>query len=175
MGVVVLISLLFCCSVVLLSWIWKLFYKIWWKPMKLQRCLNEQGIYGHPIKLLYGNLRDMVSSMRQAQSQPINLTHKIVPRVIPFLHQTVKSYGLAKYECEKWAKHRRILNPAFHQEKLKRMVPAMITSCTELISRWEKLVGSEGSYSEREKYTSVQNRMKNQRIIHLSLMYEGAL
>ncbi|KAJ8626829.1 hypothetical protein MRB53_020136 [Persea americana] len=93
MGVVVLISLLFCCSVVLLSWIWKLFYKIWWKPMKLQRCLNEQGIYGHPIKLLYGNLRDMVSSMRQAQSQPINLTHKIVPRVIPFLHQTVKSYA----------------------------------------------------------------------------------
>ena len=37
-------------------------------------------------------------------------------------------------------------------------------------STWERV-----SYSEREKYTSVQNRMKNQRRIHLSLMYEGAL
>lgn len=27
--------------------------------------------------------------------------------------------GLVNYDGEKWAKHRRILNPAFHQEKLK--------------------------------------------------------
>ena len=27
--------------------------------------------------------------------------------------------GLANYEGEKWAKHRRIINPTFHLEKLK--------------------------------------------------------
>ena len=93
MGAVVLISLMFC-SVVLLSWIWKLFCKIWLKPRELQRQLNEQGIYGHPYKLLYGNLKEIGRSRRQAQSQPINLNHKIVSRVLPFLHQTVKSYGM---------------------------------------------------------------------------------
>ncbi|XP_062215848.1 cytochrome P450 CYP72A616-like isoform X2 [Phragmites australis] len=55
--------------------------------------------------------------------------------------------GLASYDGEKWAKHRRILNPAFHLEKLKRMLPAFSTCCTELIDRWEtKFAGSEGSY-----------------------------
>nr|WOT19183.1 CYP72A385-like protein 2 [Echinochloa crus-galli var. crus-galli] len=55
--------------------------------------------------------------------------------------------GLASYDGEKWAKHRRILNPAFHLEKLKRMLPAFSTCCTELTDRWEsKLAGSDGSY-----------------------------
>ncbi|KAL6842590.1 hypothetical protein ACP4OV_027434 [Aristida adscensionis] len=55
--------------------------------------------------------------------------------------------GLATYDGEKWAKHRRIMNPAFHLEKLKCMLPAFSTCCTELIDRWEsKVSGSDGSY-----------------------------
>ncbi|ONM40052.1 cytochrome P450 family 72 subfamily A polypeptide 8 [Zea mays] len=56
--------------------------------------------------------------------------------------------GVASYDGEKWAKHRRILNPAFHLEKLKRMQPAFLTCCTELIDRWDKEVagGSDGSF-----------------------------
>ncbi|KAJ4975165.1 hypothetical protein NE237_000271 [Protea cynaroides] len=53
--------------------------------------------------------------------------------------------GLLGYEGEKWAKHRRIINPAFHMEKLKRMVSAFYASCNEMVSKWEKLVPSEGS------------------------------
>ncbi|KQK08831.1 cytochrome P450 72A13 [Brachypodium distachyon] len=54
--------------------------------------------------------------------------------------------GLASYDGEKWARHRRILNPAFHLEKLKGMSPAFSTCCTELIDSWEsKLANSDGS------------------------------
>nr|GMD28874.1 cytochrome P450 CYP72A219-like [Ipomoea batatas]GME19763.1 cytochrome P450 CYP72A219-like [Ipomoea batatas] len=53
--------------------------------------------------------------------------------------------GLATYEKDKWVKHRRLLNPAFHAEKLKHMVPAFYLSCSEMLSKWEKLVGAEGS------------------------------
>ncbi|KAL0353990.1 UNVERIFIED_CONTAM: cytochrome [Sesamum angustifolium] len=53
--------------------------------------------------------------------------------------------GIASYETDKWAKHRRLINPAFHVEKLKHMVPAFYLSCADMLSKWEKIVPSEGS------------------------------
>ncbi|KAJ4726550.1 Cytochrome P450 [Melia azedarach] len=53
--------------------------------------------------------------------------------------------GLGNSEGQKWTKHRKIINPAFHLEKLKRMLPAFYQSCSEMISEWEKLVALEGS------------------------------
>ncbi|KAH9779542.1 cytochrome P450 72A15 [Citrus sinensis] len=53
--------------------------------------------------------------------------------------------GLASLEGEKWAKHRKLINPAFHQEKLKLMLPAFYLSCTEIITKWEKQMSVEGS------------------------------
>ncbi|CDJ26633.1 unnamed protein product [Triticum aestivum] len=54
--------------------------------------------------------------------------------------------GVATYEGEQWVKHRRILNPAFHLEKLKLMMPAFSTCCQELVSRWTQSLGSDGTY-----------------------------
>ncbi|XP_048442853.1 cytochrome P450 CYP72A219-like isoform X1 [Pyrus x bretschneideri] len=53
--------------------------------------------------------------------------------------------GIALYEGEKWAKHRRIINPVFHLEKLKRMLPEFYQSCSEMIVEWESLMLKEGS------------------------------
>ncbi|KAB2615864.1 cytochrome P450 CYP72A219-like [Pyrus ussuriensis x Pyrus communis] len=53
--------------------------------------------------------------------------------------------GIALYEGEKWAKHQRIINPVFHLEKLKRMLPAFYESCSEMIVEWESLVLKESS------------------------------
>jgi cytochrome P450 len=50
--------------------------------------------------------------------------------------------GLIEHEGEKWTKHRRIINPAFHLEKLKLMLPAFSTSCDELIIKWDMLIDS---------------------------------
>ncbi|CAL5038380.1 unnamed protein product [Urochloa decumbens] len=51
--------------------------------------------------------------------------------------------GVGSHEGEKWAKHRRIINPAFHQEKLKRMLPAFAACCKDLVERWECLAAGE--------------------------------
>ncbi|KAJ0678055.1 putative secologanin synthase [Helianthus annuus] len=53
--------------------------------------------------------------------------------------------GLADAECDRWSKHRKIINPAFHVEKLKHMVPAFYTCCTEMINKWEDMLRRESS------------------------------
>ncbi|KAL3733980.1 hypothetical protein ACJRO7_023346 [Eucalyptus globulus] len=64
--------------------------------------------------------------------------------------------GLVNHEGEKWARHRKIINPAFHMEKLKLMLPAFYSSCTEMVGRWEKLVSVERS-CEIDAWVDLQN------------------
>ncbi|XP_010552154.1 PREDICTED: cytochrome P450 72A15-like [Tarenaya hassleriana] len=68
----------------------------------------------------------------------------------PPSHPMVKllASGVATYDGEKWSKHRKIINPAFHLEKLKKMVPALYENCGEVISKWERLILEGGSSVE---------------------------
>ncbi|XP_012850655.1 PREDICTED: cytochrome P450 CYP72A219-like isoform X2 [Erythranthe guttata] len=54
----------------------------------------------------------------------------------------VISGGIALLEGEKWSKHRKIINPAFHLHKLKNMAPAIGLSCTNMISKLKSKVCS---------------------------------
>ncbi|KAF3603535.1 hypothetical protein F2Q69_00038361 [Brassica cretica] len=56
--------------------------------------------------------------------------------------------GLASYKEDKWARHRRIINPAFHLEKIKKMVPAFHHCCSEVVCQWERLFTDEESSCE---------------------------
>ncbi|XP_039686605.1 cytochrome P450 72A68-like isoform X8 [Medicago truncatula] len=64
--------------------------------------------------------------------------------------------GLISHEGEQWSKHRKIINPAFHLEKLKIMLPIYLKSCDDLISKWEKMLASDGS-CEMDVWPFLQN------------------
>ncbi|XP_076929060.1 cytochrome P450 CYP72A219-like [Bidens hawaiensis] len=53
--------------------------------------------------------------------------------------------GLVTLEGDQWVKHRKLINPAFHVEKLKNMVPAFHLSCSEMLGKWEMLIPTNGS------------------------------
>ncbi|XP_057429234.1 11-oxo-beta-amyrin 30-oxidase-like [Lotus japonicus] len=55
------------------------------------------------------------------------------------------SVGLVEYEGEKWAKHRKIITPAFHTDKLKIMLPAFLKSSHDMISKWKEMLSLDGS------------------------------
>ncbi|XP_022936867.1 cytochrome P450 CYP72A219-like isoform X2 [Cucurbita moschata] len=65
----------------------------------------------------------------------------------PSMNPLVKLFagGLVNHEGAKWAKHRKIINPAFHLEKLKVMVPAFYHSCYDMVSKWGSMVFENGS------------------------------
>ncbi|CAN6452891.1 unnamed protein product [Victoria cruziana] len=48
---------------------------------------------------------------------------------------TILARGLANLEGEQWAVQRRRINPVFHLEKVKGMLPSFFTSCSELVQR----------------------------------------
>lgn len=51
--------------------------------------------------------------------------------------------GLANLEGEKWRMHRKIINPAFHVEKLKVMLPTFFECCNDMVSKWEVMLSSD--------------------------------
>ncbi|XP_077229663.1 cytochrome P450 CYP72A616-like isoform X2 [Tasmannia lanceolata] len=84
------------------------------------------------------------------------LGHIRKPRVNPLVR--LLSKGINSLDGKEWAKRRRMIAPAFHIEKLKGMVPAFSTSCSEMIKRWGDYVGPQGSceldvWSEFENLT----------------------
>ncbi|KAK6134441.1 hypothetical protein DH2020_031820 [Rehmannia glutinosa] len=82
-----------------------------------------------------------------------DLFHKPLPD--PIGH-TVAG-GLLFLEDEKWAKHRKIINPAFHMEKLKNMVPAIRLSCSNMVDKWEALFSSSDKSREIDVWPSFEN------------------
>ncbi|KAL9273977.1 Cytochrome P450 CYP72A219-like protein [Drosera capensis] len=66
------------------------------------------------------------------------------PKVNPLVE--LLAPGFIQFEGDKWAQHRKLMNPAFHVEKLKLMLPAFYASCKELVNKWEKIVTETGSH-----------------------------
>ncbi|XP_076957708.1 cytochrome P450 CYP72A219-like [Bidens hawaiensis] len=67
---------------------------------------------------------------------------------------TMLAKGVVSVDGDEWVKHRKIINPAFHVEKLKLMLPAFHISCSEMISKWAGM--TKGRSCEVDVYPHLQ-------------------
>ncbi|XP_051152148.1 cytochrome P450 CYP72A219-like isoform X2 [Andrographis paniculata] len=54
--------------------------------------------------------------------------------------------GTGWLEGDKWAKHRKLVVPAFYVEKLKYMVSSFHFCCSNLLSKWDEIIPNEGAF-----------------------------
>ncbi|XP_042434425.1 cytochrome P450 72A397-like [Zingiber officinale] len=71
-------------------------------------------------------------------------------------HEKLLAMGVSALEGEEWANRRKIINPAFHIEKLKSMVPAFQKSCIDMVERWRNMTSEQGS-CEVDVWDQLQN------------------
>ncbi|KAL0406689.1 UNVERIFIED_CONTAM: cytochrome [Sesamum latifolium] len=159
-------------TVVSIALVVKVLNWVWFRPKKLEKLLRQQGLNGNPYKLFLGDMQDLTDVLKTQQPKTLKLSDDLRPHIFPYYHNIIDKFseilskprlfhkalpdpigetivgGLACLEDEKWAKHRKIVNQAFHMEKLKNMIPAMFLSCSKMIEKWEALVSGSGSSQE---------------------------
>jgi hypothetical protein len=91
---------IFILLVTILTLGWRILNWLWMTPKYLERRLREQGLAGNSYRLLSGDLKDSSLMSKQAISKPITFSDDISPRVIPFFHHTVKTYGTSTNFCD---------------------------------------------------------------------------
>lgn len=76
-----------------LAWAWRILNWLWLRPKKLERLLREQGFKGNSYRFLSGDLKERVKMLKESRSRPIGLSDDPVPRIMPFVLQSVNTYG----------------------------------------------------------------------------------
>ncbi|THG09637.1 hypothetical protein TEA_022169 [Camellia sinensis var. sinensis] len=110
-GSVALVSLLTCA--------WRVVKWVWWRPKQIEKRLREQGFKGNPYKLLYGDMKEMISVMKEARSKPMDASSDdIVPHVIPSYHHCLNLHGKDYFQWMGTTPRVTIANPKHIKEIL---------------------------------------------------------
>ncbi|KAG8370316.1 hypothetical protein BUALT_Bualt14G0104200 [Buddleja alternifolia] len=178
---------------IVILWAWKVFNWAWLEPKRMEKFLRSQGLKGNSYRFLLGDSREISDMYEEAYSKTLGPYDDIVPRVMPFIEKTVKTYGynsfawigprariiiseaelmrvvlnkhrnyqksfrvfnkiirlaiggLVYYEGDEWSKSRVKLNPAFHIDKLKQMLPSIQSCCGSILSQWKDKMSENGT------------------------------
>ncbi|KAI3859921.1 hypothetical protein MKX03_006984 [Papaver bracteatum] len=136
------------------------FQIIWWKPKSLEKLLKQQDFSWRQKRLIvFLNAFWFGTTPRVLICDP-DMMREILSNKFGHLRKpplNLLTKGLTVLENDKWAKHRRVMTPAFHHEKLKEMMPAFTSCCAKLIERWIDLVGLSGESYEVDVWPELQN------------------
>ncbi|KAI9083545.1 hypothetical protein K1719_034487 [Acacia pycnantha] len=136
------------------------------KPMNLSHDIipRASSFFNHIVNQYGKNNPFMWSgaSPRIIITDPVllkDVMNKIYDFTKPDQNPLVKllATGVANYNGDQWAKHRRIINPAFNVEKLKIMLPTFYESINDMVDKWEKMLSSHGGSCEIDVWPFLQD------------------
>ncbi|KAL5990006.1 hypothetical protein ACLOJK_010902 [Asimina triloba] len=135
----------------------RLMKEAWSKPMNLTHQIAARVFpYFHDLVQKEGTTPRVIVNDPELMKQVLSnkFGHFCKPPINPWIK--ILTMGITNLEGEDWVKRRRVITPAFHVEKLKAMMPAFSTSCSEFIARWREMVGPQGS-RELDVWPEFQN------------------
>ncbi|GLJ24472.1 hypothetical protein SUGI_0467320 [Cryptomeria japonica] len=127
----------------------KLIYEVTSKPMKLSHDIAARvqpyyhywsKIYGSIFLIWLGPVPTLVIGTSELVKEALadKKGYYGKPRWDPFMKELLGE-GLIVLNGDKWAHHRRIINPSFHTDKLKDMASSMVESTVNMLEKWEKV------------------------------------
>ncbi|XP_024932549.3 cytochrome P450 CYP72A616 [Ziziphus jujuba] len=132
----------------------RLISEAWSKPLSLAHqiiprvdpfTMNNFQKYGKLSICWFGTTPKLIimepEMIKEVLSNKQSHFHK--PPLSPLI--TILTRGLTTLQGDNWARHRRIINPAFHLERLKEMVPVFTISCGKMMEKWERMVSLQGT------------------------------
>ncbi|XWS23055.1 hypothetical protein CRYUN_Cryun29cG0088800 [Craigia yunnanensis] len=97
------------------------------------------SLYGKNFLYWYGPQAHLVVTEPELVKEILNNKDGAYPKQeIQGYWKKLLGYGLVSSSGEKWVKHRKLANYAFHAESLKGMIPSMISSVEMMLERWRK-------------------------------------
>ncbi|XP_031474377.1 cytochrome P450 CYP72A219-like [Nymphaea colorata] len=146
-----------------------MFFEAWSKPMSLCHDIAPRVLpffdhvvkkYGKMCVVWYGNIPVVIVSSPDLVKEVLtNRSGEFVKAPPPPSMRSIVT-GIIIREGENWAAHRKILNPAFHLEQLKGLLPTFSFSCSELLNKWDKSVAASGS-CELDVFAELQTLTEN--------------
>ncbi|PWA98032.1 cytochrome P450 [Artemisia annua] len=79
--------------VVVVRYGWKILNWVWLKPKKLEKWLRNEGYNGNSYKLLFGDMIELATMVKEGRSKPMSITHDITSYALPFDHHIITKYG----------------------------------------------------------------------------------
>ncbi|XP_054814448.1 cytochrome P450 72A397-like [Prosopis cineraria] len=125
-------------------------------PHLLSFVLHTLNKYGKNAFIWFGPTPRLIvvkpEQIKDVLNRPYDFTKHHLNPLISYINT-----GLAKHDGDKWAKHRRIINPAFHLDSLKAMMPKFFQSCNDMIREWEKKLSSSDGTCELDVWPWLTN------------------
>nr|QWX38538.1 secologanin synthase 3 [Ophiorrhiza pumila] len=106
------------CFLAIFGLAWRVLDWALFAPKRLEKRLRQQGFKGNPYRFLVGDVKESGIMLQEAMSKPMEFNNDIVPRLMPYIDKTIKTYGKNSFTWMGRMPRLHVLEPELFKEVL---------------------------------------------------------